>query len=237
MEGGKEHRFWTQVVGSEQVRIGDEFVGFLRSVSGGHVFLEWDGAKYPVYLDGPEGERTVNLRLRKQKYMKGTALQGFKNLVRIEAGAEPAAKLEEKLKGTKGIEEVIPVKELRERIPEIIRGEEPSFSCYRAVNTAMVAAYWHVGRLIVEHEQGGASRARYGGAVITDLATRLTRDFSRGFDERNLWYMRSFFLAFPILNAARSESSATGHGRRGGHSPGSQARQPAPGPGAWTSAA
>ena len=125
MEGGEPHQFWTQVVGSEQVKVGDEFVGFLRSVLGGYVFIEWDGAKYPVYLDGPEGERKVNLRLRKQKYMKGTALQGFKNLVRIEADPEPAAKVEEKLKGTKGITEVIPLKELRERILEIIRGEEP----------------------------------------------------------------------------------------------------------------
>ena len=30
---------------------------------------------------------------------------------------------------------------------------------YRAVNAAMVQAYWHVGRLIVEYEQGGAKRA------------------------------------------------------------------------------
>lgn len=34
----------------------------------------------------------------------------------------------------------------------------------------------------------------------------MTRDLGRGFDERNLWYMRSFHLAFPILNAPRSES-------------------------------
>ena len=31
---------------------------------------------------------------------------------------------------------------------------------YRAVNTAMVQAYWQVGRLIVEHEQGGRKRGR-----------------------------------------------------------------------------
>lgn len=124
-ESGKERKLWTQVVGSEQVKVGDEFVGFLRSVDGGQVFLEWDGAKYPVYLDGPDSERKVNLRLRKQRYMKGTALQGFKNLARNEAGPDPSAKLEEKLKGTKGLEEVVAVKDLKERIAEIIRGEEP----------------------------------------------------------------------------------------------------------------
>ena len=81
-------------------------------------------------------------------------------------------------------------------------------SVYRAVNAAMVQAYWQVGRLIVEHEQRGEARAGYGRAVIASLAAQLTRDFGRGLDERNLWYMRSFYLKFPILNAARSESSA-----------------------------
>jgi predicted nuclease of restriction endonuclease-like (RecB) superfamily len=61
----------------------------------------------------------------------------------------------------------------------------------------MVQAYWQVGRLIVEHEQGGRRRAAYGEAVLDDLSQRLTTDFGRGFDVRNLRYMRQFFLAFP----------------------------------------
>lgn len=83
--------------------------------------------------------------------------------------------------------------------------ESARAGAYRAVNAAMVQAYWQVGRLIVEHEQKGRQRAGYGEAVIATLAQRLTRDLGRGFDERNLWYMRSFHLAFPILNAPRSE--------------------------------
>ena len=83
--------------------------------------------------------------------------------------------------------------------------EQARASAYRAVNFAMVQAYWQVGRLIVEHEQKGKSRAAYGEAVFASLAERLTRDLGRGFDERNLWYMRSFFLAPLILNAPRSE--------------------------------
>jgi len=85
--------------------------------------------------------------------------------------------------------------------------ESARASAYRAVNAAMVQAYWHVGRLIVGHEQEGRRRAGYGKAVIATLAERLTRDLGRGFDERNLWYMRSFYLAFPNLNAPRSESA------------------------------
>ena len=74
---------------------------------------------------------------------------------------------------------------------------------YRAVNTAMVQAYWQVGRLIVEHEQGGRKRAAYGEAVLDDLSQRLTADFGRGFDPSNLRYMRLFFERFPNRDAVR----------------------------------
>lgn len=101
--------------------------------------------------------------------------------------------------------------------PAVVRIAEPLYreiravlesarsGAYRAVNSAMVQAYWNVGRLIVEHEQKGRRRAGYGEAIIATLAERLTRDLGRGFDERNLRYMRSFHLGFPILNALRSE--------------------------------
>ena len=39
---------------------------------------------------------------------------------------------------------------------------------YAAANTAMVEAYWNVGREIVE-KQGGASRAKYGEGLINAL--------------------------------------------------------------------
>ena len=80
-------------------------------------------------------------------------------------------------------------------------------SAYRAVNTAMVLAYWQVGRLIVEHEQGGKRRATYGAAVLEDLSRRLTMEFGRGFDGRNLRYMRQFYMAFPIHHALCEESA------------------------------
>ena len=80
---------------------------------------------------------------------------------------------------------------------------------YRAVNQAMVDAYWQVGRLIVEHEQGGRRRAGYGEALLADLSQRLTRDVGRGFDASNLRYMRLFYLAFPIRDALRHELSWT----------------------------
>ena len=83
---------------------------------------------------------------------------------------------------------------------------------YAAVNFAMVEAYWEIGRSIVE-QQGGSERAEYGEALLRELSRRLTEDFGKGFDERNLRFMRQFYLAFPIRNALRTELSWT-HYRR-----------------------
>lgn len=99
--------------------------------------------------------------------------------------------------------------------------ESARAGAYRAVNEAMVHAYWHVGRLIVEHEQGGRKRAAYGETVLANLSLRLTADFGRGFDVRNLRFMRQFYRVFPTSgavslgdsdqkrNASRTESNQT----------------------------
>lgn len=67
---------------------------------------------------------------------------------------------------------------------------------YVAANTAMVEAYWNVGREIVE-KQGGESRAKYGDGLINSLAERLTVEFGPGFTRSNLRNMRQFYLMFP----------------------------------------
>jgi DUF1016 N-terminal domain len=45
----------------------------------------------------------------------------------------------------------------------------------RSVNSAMVHAYWMIGREIVVVEQAGAGRAGYGDEIIERLAERLTQ--------------------------------------------------------------
>ena len=63
-------------------------------------------------------------------------------------------------------------------------------SLQQTVNTTMVQTYWQVGRLIVEDEQQGKTRASYGKQVLTHLANRLTAEFGKGFDRSNLNNMR-----------------------------------------------
>jgi len=83
--------------------------------------------------------------------------------------------------------------------------EQARQSAYRAVNFAMVMAYWEIGRLIVDEEQQGKDRAVYGKALVEELSRRLTADYGKGFRPSNLWYMVQFYRAFPILHSSRGE--------------------------------
>lgn len=77
----------------------------------------------------------------------------------------------------------------------------------RAVNFAMVQAYWNIGRVIVEEEQRGKKRADYGKALLQEISNRLTADYGKGFTVTNLKYMRQFYTSFPIGHALRGELS------------------------------
>lgn len=74
------------------------------------------------------------------------------------------------------------------------------------VNTAMVQAYWHVGKLIVE-AQGGEERATYGDDLIKRISERLTKEFGKGFSARNLRNMRQFFISYPIWQTVSAKLS------------------------------
>jgi hypothetical protein len=70
-------------------------------------------------------------------------------------------------------------------------------AAYTAVNSAMVAAYWQIGRRIVEEEQGGSAKANYGDALLKELSRALTAEFGKGFSLANLKNFRKFYLTYP----------------------------------------
>lgn len=70
---------------------------------------------------------------------------------------------------------------------------------YRVANTSMVAAYWEIGRLIVEDEQKGASRANYGKQALRELSKDLILEYGRGYSVSNLKNFRQFYFVFPDL--------------------------------------
>ncbi len=100
--------------------------------------------------------------------------------------------------------------EFYQSVAEVLRTARSK--AYRAVNFAMVQAYWHVGRLIVEEEQKGRKRAEYGSFLIMNLSMMLTAEFGVGFDPSNLKRMRQFYLTFPILRTLCGESSKSSDG-------------------------
>ncbi len=80
---------------------------------------------------------------------------------------------------------------------------------YSAVNFAMVQAYWHIGRIIVAHEQNGSLRSEYGKGILQDVSERLQQEFGTGFSVRNLQQMKRFYALFPNTNALRSQLTWT----------------------------
>ncbi|AQX84865.1 DUF1016 family protein [Elizabethkingia bruuniana] len=67
---------------------------------------------------------------------------------------------------------------------------------YQSVNSAMVEAYWHIGKRIVEEEQNGKERAEYGEALLKNLSVALTKEFGKGFSSSNLRNFRQFYLTY-----------------------------------------
>lgn len=80
---------------------------------------------------------------------------------------------------------------------------------FRMANIALLKTYWQIGQLIIEDEQGGAVKAGYGKVLLKNLASQLTLEFGKGFDDSNLRNMRAFYQAFPICDALRPELSWT----------------------------
>jgi predicted nuclease of restriction endonuclease-like (RecB) superfamily len=102
-----------------------------------------------------------------------------------------------------------------DNVPEQLYGEisktieQYRSIAYRAVNSAMVKAYWEIGRLIVEQEQKGMGRATYGKRLIKSLSARLASHYGKGFDTSNLWKMRLFYAQFQKVGALRLELTWT----------------------------
>ena len=78
---------------------------------------------------------------------------------------------------------------------------------YKKVNFIMVEAYWHIGQKIVQEEQNGNDRAKYGSYLIKELSIQLTAEFGKGFSQQSLRNMRQFYNCFQIRPTLWSELS------------------------------
>lgn len=74
--------------------------------------------------------------------------------------------------------------------------QEARHAAARRINGIMTAAYWEIGRNLVQTEMRGRDRAGYGEKLISLLSRDLSLRFGRGFSKSNLYQMRAFHLAY-----------------------------------------
>ena len=61
----------------------------------------------------------------------------------------------------------------------------------------MLETYYEIGKSIIEEEQQGKHKAKYGDNLIKNLSKELTKNYGKGFSISNLKDMRKFYLEIP----------------------------------------
>jgi predicted nuclease of restriction endonuclease-like (RecB) superfamily len=69
---------------------------------------------------------------------------------------------------------------------------------FQYANHTLVETNWWTGHYIVEFEQQGNAKAKYGKAILENLAKDLSIKYGKGFSRSNLNYMRNLYLFYPI---------------------------------------
>jgi len=98
-----------------------------------------------------------------------------------------------------------PYQELLDRISR--RYVEGQAQAVRSVNETIIETNWEIGKYIVEYEQEGNPKAKYGSKLLETLARDLTLLHGRGFSRPNLNNMRQFYLFFPICQTLSDKLS------------------------------
>ena len=80
--------------------------------------------------------------------------------------------------------------------------EELTAQANRAVNLSLTLRNWLIGLHITEYEQQGSDRAKYGAALLTNLAATLKSLSISSCDERELRRYRRFYQTYPRIQEA-----------------------------------
>lgn len=84
---------------------------------------------------------------------------------------------------------------LADKIVQVI--EEGKQALAISINETIKVTYWNIGRHIVEFEQQGNARAKYGTSLLSNLSKILRARVGRGYSHPNLNNMRKFYLMYP----------------------------------------
>ncbi len=77
----------------------------------------------------------------------------------------------------------------------------------QTINSRIVETYFSIGKLIVEFEQQGKSRAVYAANTLKTLSLKLTKQFGKGFSVDNLENMRKFYITYKKSETVSRKSS------------------------------
>lgn len=75
--------------------------------------------------------------------------------------------------------------------------DEAKSRAYETANHIMAYAYWNIGERIVEQEQKGNRKAKYGSYLIKRLSQELSDQYGTGFSVANIRNCRQLYLTFP----------------------------------------
>ncbi len=95
--------------------------------------------------------------------------------------------------------------ELADNITHLVSESKACLS--QAINTTLVVTYWNIGKYIVEFEQQGKAKAKYGTALLSSLAKILRVKLGKGYSRPNLNNMRRFYLLYPICQTVSDKLS------------------------------
>ena len=94
---------------------------------------------------------------------------------------------------------------LADRIVRVI--EESRLALAISINETMKRTYWRIGQHIVEFEQQGNARAKYGTSLLANLSRILRAKVGRGYSRPNLNNMRKFYMMYPNFQTSDKSDS------------------------------
>ena len=92
---------------------------------------------------------------------------------------------------------------LIESIKEIITNARKSVAIN--VNHELVAAYWNVGKVIVDNERANRIDSASSRQIILKLSKHLSIEIGKGFSRSNLFNMRKFYLEYPDVQTVSGQ--------------------------------
>ena len=93
---------------------------------------------------------------------------------------------------------------LADKIVQVIEDGKQALAV--SINEIIKTTYWRIGQYIVEFEQQGNAKAKYGTSLLSNLAKLLRARVGRGYSHPNLNNMRKFYLMYPNFQISDKSS-------------------------------